>query len=406
MTLATRVLVGLVAGTLLGLAAAGRDSVLVGSTLAVLASVGGLFVDLIRMTAMPLIVSLVIGSIGATVPGGLGRTGLQATCVALVLLVAACALSIVVAQPVLRYVEADPAALATTAAAAPSAAAPAAAPGLAQWVRDLVPPNVVKAAADGAMLPLIVFAVLFGLALTRVAAPRRDAVLRVVEGVADAMQHLVGWILRLAPLGVFALAVPLTARLGLSAAGAIATYVALVVALTILAIALLYPLGIVAGRLPARTFAAYCAPAQALAFASRSSLATLPAMVHAAESAGLGPTASRVVMPLAVSVFHYGTAVAQTVGVLFLARLSGATFSTGELASVAVAVVLASSAVPGIPGGSIIAIVPVLTAAHLPLEGIGLLLAVDTIPDMFRTTANVTGAMTLAALTRAEPAPG
>ncbi len=399
MTLATRVLLGLVAGTLLGLAVAGNESVLVGSTLAALTSVGGLFVDLIRMTAMPLVVSLVVGSIGATTTGGLGRTGLRASLVAVGLLVAACALSIVVAQPVLRYVDVDPAALVTTAAGAASRTAPAAASGLAQWVRDLVPPNVVKAAADGAMLPVIVFAVLFGLAITRVAAPRRDAVLRVVEGVADAMQHLVGWILQLAPLGVFALAVPLTARLGLSAAGAIATYVGLVVALTVVAIALLYPLGIVAGRMPARRFAAYCAPAQALAFASRSSLATLPAMVQAAERAGFAEGASRVVLPLAVSVFHYGTAVAQTVGVLFLARLSGVTFSLWELASVAVAVVLASSAVPGIPGGSIIAIVPVLTAAHLPLEGIGLLLAVDTIPDMFRTTANVTGAMTLAAMT-------
>ena len=239
MTLATRVLLGLVAGTLLGLAVAGNDSVLVGSTLAALTSVGGLFVDLIRMTAMPLVVSLVVGSIGATTTGGLGRTGLRATLVAVGLLVAACALSIVVAQPVLRYVDADPAALVTTAAGAASGTAPAASPGLAQWVRDLVPPNVVKAAADGAMLPVIVFAVLFGLAITRVAAPRRDAVLRVVEGVADAMQHLVGWILQLAPLGVFALAVPLTARLGLSAAGAIATYVGLVVVLTIVAIALL-----------------------------------------------------------------------------------------------------------------------------------------------------------------------
>jgi proton glutamate symport protein len=228
-------------------------------------------------------------------------------------------------------------------------------------------------------------------------------VLSVVTGVAEAMQHLVSGILRFAPIGVFALAVPLTARLGLTAAGAVVTYVALVVAITVVAMALLYPLGVVAGGMSPRAFAAYCAPAQALAFASRSSLATLPAMVQAAERAAFPPAAARVVLPLAVSVFHYGTAVAQTVGVLFLARLHGVAFSSLELASVAVAVVFASSAVPGVPGGSIIAIVPVLTAAHLPLEGIGLLLAVDAIPDMFRTAANVTGAMTLAAISRGEP---
>lgn len=399
MTLASRVLLGLIAGSLLGLALAGHDGPAVAAGLAALTATGGLFVDLIRMTAMPLVVALVIASVGATTAGGVGRTGVRATVLGVVLLVAACVGTMLVAEPVLRRVAADPAALGALAASTPSPSA-AAPPGLAQWVRDLVPPNVAKAAADGAMLPVIVFAVLFGLALARVGDERRGAVLRVVEGVAEAVQHLVSGILRLAPVGVFALAVPLTARLGLTAAGAVLTYVALVVALTVVAIAALYPIGVAAGRMSLRGFAAYCAPAQALAFASRSSLATLPAMVQAAERAAFAPATSRVVLPLAVSIFHYGTAVAQTVGVLFLARVHGVEFSLFELASVAFAVVLASSAVPGIPGGSIIAIVPVLTAAHLPLDGIGLLLAVDAIPDMFRTTANVTGAMTLAAITR------
>ena len=93
-----------------------------------------------------------------------------------------------------------------------------------------------------------------------------------------------------------------------------------------------------------------------------------------------------------------GAAVAQTVGVLFLARLFGVTLTVPQLATVIFAVVLVSFAVPGIPGGSIIAMVPVLAAANLPIDGIGILLAVDTIPDMFRTTANATGAMTLAAI--------
>ena len=400
MTLAPRVLLGLVAGTLVGLVLPGADPAVAATVLAAATTIGNLFVDLIRMTALPLVAALVVASIGASTAGGLGRTGLRATALAVALLVAACVGTMLVAQPVLRSVEPDPGAMTGA-----TGVVPATPPGLAQWFRELVPQNVVKAAADGAMLPVIIFAVLFGLALARIATPGREAVLRVAEGVAEAMQQLVAGILQLAPLGVFALAVPLASRLGLAAAGALLTYVGLVVALTVVAIALLYPLGIVVGRMPARAFAAYCAPAQALAFASRSSLATLPAMVQAAERAGFQPAASRVVLPLAVSVFHYGTAVAQTVGVLFLARLHGVVLSPWELAAVAVTVVVASSAVPGIPGGSIIAIVPALTAAHLPLDGIGLLLAVDTIPDMFRTTANVTGAMTLTALTRTGPGP-
>jgi len=106
------------------------------------------------------------------------------------------------------------------------------------------------------------------------------------------------------------------------------------------------------------------------------------------------------VLPLAASVFRFGAAVAQTVGVLFLARLYGVDLSTAQIASIVVTVIFTTFAVPGIPGGSIIAMVPVLAAVNLPVDGIGILLAVDTIPDMFRTTANVTGSMAVAAVLR------
>src|SRR5258708_16737233 len=171
------------------------------------------------------------------------------------------------------------------------------------------------------------------------------------------------------------------------------------VALTVVAVlVLLYPLGILAGPLSASAFVSYCAPPQAIAFASRSSLAALPAMVQSAERAGLPPSASRVVLPLSASVFHFGAAIAQTVGVLFLARLFNVALTPPQLASVVLAVVVATFAVPGVPGGSIIAMVPVLTAANLPIEGVGILLAVWSTPGTFRTTCNLTGAMYLAAI--------
>jgi Na+/H+-dicarboxylate symporter len=215
------------------------------------------------------------------------------------------------------------------------------------------------------------------------------------------MQRLVGWILQLAPIGVFALAVPLAMRFGIGAAGALVAYVVLVVAITVAAVLLLlYPLGIAAGPLGTASFMAYCAPSQAVGFASRSSLAALPVMIESAERHGLRRGISRVLLPLSLTVFHFGAAVAQTVGVIFLARLFGITLTLPQFASVIVAVILASFAVPGIPGGSIIAMVPVLAAANIPIDGIGILLAVDTIPDMFRTTANITGALTLSAVVR------
>ena len=404
MSFALRVLIGLVAGFLLGLAIAGSSPAAAATTVGILAPVGTIFVNLIRMTVIPLVMSMLVASVGAmTSSGGLGRTGVRAALIAFGLLGTAAVGSVLIAEPILAHVSIDQAAALALrgpeTAVSSSNSTPAGTPTLAQWFVDLVPQNVMKATADGAMLPVILFAVLFGLALARVSDAKRGAVLRVVEGIAEAMQRLVVWILGLAPIGVFALAVPLAARLGLSAAGAVVAYVALVVALTVVAVALLlYPLGILAGPMSASAFVSYCAPSQAIGFASRSSLAALPAMVESAEHAGLSPGASRFVLPFAMSVFHFGTAVAQTVGVLFLARLFGVTLTASQLASVVFAVVLASFAVPGIPGGSIVAMVPVLAAANLPIEGVGILLAVDTIPDMFRTTANLTGAMTLAAV--------
>jgi Na+/H+-dicarboxylate symporter len=404
MTLAIRVLIGLLAGFLIGLTIAGSSSPAAATTVAVLAPVGTIWVNLIRMTVVPFVVSILIASVGGmTASGELGRTGLRALLISVALLVVAAIGSALIAELVLSGVQVDQSAARalreTTTAASPGAMPPSGAPTLATWFMDLVPQNVIKAAADGAMLPVILFAMLFGLALTRANAAKREAVLRVVEGIAETMQRIVVWILALAPVGVFALAVPLGSRLGLAAAGAVVAYVALVVTLTIAAVViLLYPLGILAGPMSASRYVSYCAPSQAIAFASRSSLAALPAIVESAERAGLPPSASRVVLPFAIAVFHFGAAVGQTVGVIFLAHLFGVTLTASQHASIVFAVVLASFAVPGIPGGSIIAMVPVLAAADLPLDGIGILLAVDTIPDMFRTTANLTGAMTLTAI--------
>ncbi len=405
MSLTTRVLIGLSAGFLLGLALAGSTSPVVTTLLAVLAPIGTIFINLIRMTVLPLVSSMLIASVGSLASSReLGRAGLRAAVIALATLALTAVGTVLIATPVLGRMQIDQgAAMALRGpAASPAAASSAAAsPTLAQWFVDLVSPNVLKSAVDGAMLPVIVFSVLFGLALAGVTLDRRDAVIRVIQGVADTMQRLVAGILELAPFGVFALAVPLASKLGLAAAGAVIAYILLVVLLTVLAAGvLLYPVGIVAGGMSPRDFAAFCAPAQAVAFASRSSLAALPAMVESGERAGLPPIVSRFILPLSASVFRAGAAVAMPVGVLFLARLYGAALSPAQLASIVFTVILSSFAVPGIPGGSIIAMVPVLAAVNLPVDGIGILLAVDTIPDMFRTTANVTGSLALAAALR------
>jgi Na+/H+-dicarboxylate symporter len=404
-SLTTRVLLGLASGFVLGLALAGSTSAAVATLLAVLAPIGTIFINLIRMTVLPLVSSMLVASVGSLASSReLGRAGLQAAAIALAALALTAAGTVLIATPVLARIQIDQAAamaLRGPAVTTSAASAAPASPALAQWFVDLVSPNVLKSAVDGAMLPVIVFSVLFGLALAGIALDRREPVIRVIQGVADTMQRLVGGILKLAPFGVFALAVPLASKLGLAAAGAVIAYILLVVFLTILAAGvLLYPVGILGGGMSPRDFASFCAPAQAVAFASRSSLAALPAMVESGERAKLPPIVSRFILPLSASVFRAGAAVAMPVGVLFLARLYGATLSPAQLASIVFTVILSSFAVPGIPGGSIIAMVPVLAAVNLPVDGIGILLAVDTIPDMFRTTANVTGSLALAAALR------
>jgi Na+/H+-dicarboxylate symporter len=407
-SLTTRVLVGLAAGFAAGLAIAGSSWA--APIVSVVSPVGTIFVNLIRMTALPLVASLLVASVGAIgASRALGRTGVRALVMALGLIAIAAVASAIVAVPVLERVRIDRAA---AEALRPPASVkhdvtvvppgdPGPPPPIVQWLTGLVPPNVFKAAVEDAMLPVIIFSVLFGLAVARIDEERRTAVLRFVDGVAHAMQRLVTGILELAPYGVFALAVPLAAKLGVSAIAAVGAYIVLVVSLTVAAVALLlYPLGIFGGRMSPSAFAAFCASSQAMAFSSRSSVATLPAMLETASRAALPPVIAGFIIPLGASVFRFGAAIAQTVGVLFLARLYGIELTQAQRASVVVTVIFTTFAVPGIPGGSIIAMVPVLASANVPVEGIGILLAVDTIPDMFRTTANATGTMALAAALR------
>ena len=192
MSLTTRVLIGLIAGFTLGLALAGSASPAAASVVAALVPVGTIFVNLIRMTVIPLVVSMLIASVGSTAASGtLGRIGARAAAVAVALLVVAAIVTVVVAAPVLSRIEIDQqAAMAlkgsSTASAKPSEGASLQTPS--RWFIDLVPQNVIKAAVDGSMLPPIVFAVLFGLALSRVPEPRRDAALRATHGVAEAMR--------------------------------------------------------------------------------------------------------------------------------------------------------------------------------------------------------------------------
>jgi Na+/H+-dicarboxylate symporter len=371
------------------------------SFVAAIQPIGTIFLRAIQMTVVPLVMaSLIVGIAGGSDGSGLARLGASALVLFVMLVSVAAGLTAVVAAPLLARLQVDPSAVeALAGGAAASGVSDTSVPGWSEWLVSVVPSNPIAAAAEGAMLPLIVFTLALGAALTRLPLETRAPVVAFFRGIADAMMVLVRWVLRLAPVGVFALAAPLAARIGVAVVGALVYYVTLSAALmTVLTVGVLYPVAVVGGRLTFRGFARAAAPAQAVAFSSRSTMATLPAMIDAGRRLQLPPSVTGFLIPLAASIFRFGSAIGQTVGVLFAAQLYGATPSLSQLVTIVLTVIVTTFAVPGIPGGSIVVMVPILIAADLPVEGIAVLLAADTIPDMFRTTANVTGGISVAAI--------
>ncbi|MGH7620708.1 MAG: dicarboxylate/amino acid:cation symporter, partial [Gemmatimonadaceae bacterium] len=232
MSLSTKVLLALGAGIAAGLALSITHSPATHAVVAIVEPVGTLFIAAIRMTVIPLVVaSLIVGIAAAESGADLARLGSRGIVLFVLLLLASGIVAALVAPPVLAHVSLDPSAIAslrsargTTQLAAGGAAVLT--PG--QWLASLVPANAVRAAVDGSMLPLIVFALLFGLGLLAVPAEKRDTIVAILRGVAAAMLVIVEWLLVVAPIGVFALVLPLVARLGVAAVGALATYVVLV----------------------------------------------------------------------------------------------------------------------------------------------------------------------------------
>jgi proton glutamate symport protein len=405
MSLTTRVLIALVAGLGLGLAVSTSGSEALITSARWIEPIGTLFINAIRMTVIPLVVgSLVAGIAAAPNPASLGKIGARAFAFFLITLFAGAIFAALVAPPLLGQLNIDPTAQAALQASATESATATAEsvrriPGFANWLIDLVPNNPVKAAADGAMLPLIVFTLAFGLAVAGLKGENRATVVKVFEAIRDAAMTLVRWILVTAPIGVFALAFSLVVRLGVSAIGALAGYIVLASVMTfVFGVLVLYPLAATLGGVRIIDFARAALPAQAVGISSRSSLAALPAMIEGARGLKLPDEITSFFLPLAASVYRIGTAIGQTVGVVFIAQLYGITLGPAQMASVVLTVVLTSFSVPGIPGGSIIIMAPVLMDAGLPVEGLGILLGADTIPDMFRTTANVTGHMAAATI--------
>lgn len=399
-SLSVRVLIALVAGLALGAAAAAYAGGGVKHAIEVFESVGGLWLNALRMTVVPLIFAvLVTGIAGVADAAATGRLALKTLGWIVGLLTFGACYTVVFAQglySVWPLAQAGAAALKAGATAAPDVVK--AAPNLIDFVKGLAPQNVLKAASEDSILPLVVFATFFGFAVTRLPEARRASLLDFFQNIGDAMVTIVRWVLLAAPLGVFALGLGVGLRAGIGAAGIIAHYVAAISLANIGMAVFGYLLALIVGRAPLALWARSVAPVQVAAFATQSSLACLPAMIERCrDDLGVPDRVTGLVLPMAVALFRITGPVANLGVALFLLRVYDVHPSAIQLAGaifVSVATSLASVSLPG-QISFFASIAPICLSLGLPVDILPILIAVEVIPDIFRTVGNVTADMAI-----------
>ncbi|HET7622165.1 MAG TPA: dicarboxylate/amino acid:cation symporter [Gemmatimonadaceae bacterium] len=391
------------AAILFAFAAGGASGALLPQFAGAIGPIGTIWVKAISALVVPLVVALLITGIASfSDAGAVGRMGARVVVVFLALLVAGAIVMALVTPWLLTLLGVTPASAGRLGEVATQSAALGAqhsAHGFWDWIDALIPGNPIAAASSGALLPLVIFTIAFGIGATRLAPEPRASLVGFFRAVADVMLELVRWVLWIAPLGVFGLAYALGARTGIGGASSTVSLVILVAIACAIFVCALYIVAVVLGRVPLVQFVRAIVPAQVVGFSSRSSLASLPAMIEAGKTQlALPAAATGFVLPLAVSTFKLGATISIMTSTLFLARVYGVPITPAQIASVAVSAVLLSFSIPGIPGGVFLVIVPVLAGLGIPAEGVGILLAVDVVPDMFRTATNVTADMVAAVI--------
>jgi Na+/H+-dicarboxylate symporter len=398
MSATTRVLAALVLGLIGGAVVLAHPAPMLLTLVRIVEPIGTLWVNAIRMTVVPLVVSLLITGVASSGSIGTIRAlGVRSVGAFVGLLAVSASIGLIAVPWLFAGLSVDRTTIVSLRGTAPLPAATAS--GFAEWITGIVPSNPIRAAADGALLPLVVFTLAFALALLTVRSDNRSLVVAFFAAVAEAMLAIVRVVIALAPIGVFALMLPVASRTGLTAAGALVYYVVATAGALMLGIVAMYPVVAIAARVPVSQFARAVFPAQVVAAASSSSLASLPALVDGAERRlRLPASATGVVLPLAVSSFKLASPILWQAAAVFLARLYGVPFGPAQHVTIAATAMLISFSTPGIPHGWLLGVSPLVAAMGVPPEGIGLLIAVDAVPDIFATTLNVTGDMAAAAI--------
>ena len=388
-------LAALVVGLALGAMAGTFPEAFRDGSLGAAGFVGTLWLNALKMTVIPLVVALLIVGIAKSAEAALGGrvAGRSVMWIVIVCTSSAIfgALAIMSLTKMFPLPRATAAGLqAALAGVEQKASTPL--PGVADFFKGVVPDNVIAAAANGDVLPLVVFAVLFALALGRISAAGRRSIVGLFEAIADTLLVIIGWVLWIAPLGVLALAYTVGSAAGGAAFAGLGHYVVLISIVGILVTLLGYPLAVLAGRVSLPAFARGMIAPQAVAISTRSSLASLPAMLTAARTIGVRDQVADVALPISVALFR-ATGPAMNVAVPFyVAHWLGYEPSVAQMiAATAVGAVMSYGAV-SLPGevSFISSIAPIAMALGVPIAPLALLVAVEMVPDIFRTVGNVT----------------
>lgn len=387
--LTRQIMIAMVAGVVLGVGlnrvgAAGWVQMLFIDGL--LQVVGSVFIAALKMMVVPLVfVSLVVGVTSLSDLKSLGRIGIKA----LGLYLATTAIAVTIALTLAGIVGPGHG---FDAGATSARFSGKEAPPLTQVLIDMVPTNPVAAMAEGNMLQIIVFSLLFGVAVTMSGA-RGKHVLNLFTDLDAVIMHMVEWIMRLAPYGVFALIARTFASQGVELLLPLAAYfLTLTAALAVQVFGTYTLLLRVLGSLNPLTFLRKMRDPAAFAFSTASSGATIPVTLHTVEhKMGVTNGIASFTVPMGATINMDGTAMMQGVATVFIANVYGIDLSLSDYLTVIVTATLASVGTAAVPGVGLVTLTMVLGQVGLPVEGIALIIGVDRLLDMLRTTVNVTG---------------
>ncbi len=389
----TRILLSLLAGLAVG-AALAAFSPQWGLTIAGWAQpVGQAWLNGLQMTIVPLVVALLITGVTATAEAAAaGRLAGRAIALYVTLLFCSALLAALLTPLFLKIAPLPQESAASLRAALSGAEKIGPVPPLGEFLAAIIPANIVKAAAENAFLSLIIFSLVFAFAITRVAAESRALLTNFFVAVRDVMLVVIDWVLWIGPIGVFALALVVGAKAGTGAFGALLHYILIVSAVGLVVTLFAYPAAVLGGRIGFGRMFRAALPSQAVALSTQSSLATLPVMIEGAEEVGVPVAVSGVTMPLAVAIFRSTGPAMNFAVAIYVAEWFGVPLHPATLLVGAVVATLTSLGSVSLPGtvSYVSAISPVAATIGAPITPLGLLVAVETLPDIMRTVGNVT----------------